>query len=95
MNTKPRTAKAIAKSRARQARTGEGCRPIIERLHYIATQLREEHPITAQKIAKRFEIDARTAGRDLTFLRDRLGYDFEWQPGANTYRLKNAPVAIL
>jgi len=70
-------------------------RPPIQRMAIIAKYLREGKPFTAAAIASRFEIDARTLRRDIEFMRDRLCYDFCWDPRACTYVLLSAPEAVL
>lgn len=70
-------------------------RPIIERLHLIAGMLRMGQRFTAGEIARHFEVSRKTITRDLSFLRDRMRYDFFWDPSASTYRLTSAPAAVL
>jgi hypothetical protein len=70
-------------------------RPAIERLKYVATLLRTGKPFTARTVAERFEMERRTVVRDLEFLRDRLGWDFDFDWAANTYKLRAAPEPML
>lgn len=69
--------------------------PPIERLHYIAKLLRTGERFNAASIAQHFETSAKTAGRDLAFLRDRLGYDFFYDPPRWRYVLRSAPEPVL
>lgn len=79
----------------RKGHAGEGtrgqARPHVERLRWIAGMLRFGEAFNASHVAKKFEIHPKTAHRDLEFLRDRLGYEFEFDAYKNGYVLIHAP----
>lgn len=66
-------------------------RPPLERMIALARMLRSGKPFNCRSAAQALEIDAKTIGRDLEFLRDRLRYDFEYDGSRRTYRLRSAP----
>jgi hypothetical protein len=70
-------------------------RPPIERMQRIARMLRTGQRFTARTVAQTFEVNHKTAVRDIEFLRDRLGYDFEYDKSSATYRLNSAPEPAL
>ncbi|MBN8246224.1 MAG: hypothetical protein J0L84_02130 [Verrucomicrobia bacterium] len=70
-------------------------RPPLERLAFIARRLRAGKGVNATIVAARFEVSSKTAARDITFLGDRLRYDFAWDNRRNTYRLLSAPAPVL
>lgn len=73
----------------------ETYRPTLERFRHIAKLLRAGTSFNATSVAKHFELATKTISRDLTFMRDRMGWDFEFDTVANSYKLKSAPKAYL
>lgn len=73
------------KTRQVSSRTG------IERLFKILGFLQNGHihkkPVNANTIGQEFEVDRSTVMRDLAFLRNRLGVEFEWDAEENAYVL--------
>ncbi len=67
----------------------------FERMQYCARLLRAGRKVNCCLIAKHFETSRKTILRDMTFLRDRLRYDFEFDPRANSYVLRAAPEPVL
>lgn len=86
----------LGKSRRRQTkekiRIGTERAP-IERMVWIFWQLIEGHQVNGRIVAEHFEVSRKTVERDLNFLRDRLGVDFQFRGGSgdscNTYVLSN------
>jgi predicted DNA-binding transcriptional regulator YafY len=70
-------------------------RPFLERIYWIAERLRSNRPINCTAIARRFEISAKTAQRDMEFLRDRLRYDISYDRQARSFTLTSVPEPIL
>ena len=70
-------------------------RPAIERLIVLARLLRLNGRFTTGELAKHFETGRRTITRDLEFLRDRLGYEYEYRPSEKRFVLLSAPSAQL
>ena len=69
-------------------------RPPIERLRDLAARLRAGKVVNAGVMAKDWEMCPKTMQRDLDFLRDRLGYEVEWNPRdtrGRTWVLTRAP----
>lgn len=57
--------------------------------------LRQDRAFTGGEIAAHFEVERKAIARDLTFMRDRLGYDVRWDGSAKRYRLISAPAPAL
>lgn len=77
-------------------RTGIQCsRAPIARMAVIAARLRKGLQVNCRGMAARLEVDEKTIGRDIDFMRDRLGYDLRWEQRRKTYVLEKAPVAVL
>jgi predicted DNA-binding transcriptional regulator YafY len=72
-----------------------GNRPSIERMRTLAVLLRTRTHFTTTEVAQRFETTRKTISRDLAFLRDRLGYDFEYDAQTKRWNLKIAPTPML
>lgn len=70
-------------------------RPMLARLHLLATYLRTGNRFTAAGLAAELEVQRKTVVRDIAFLRDRLGWNFTWNPATKTYRLIKAPAPML
>jgi predicted DNA-binding transcriptional regulator YafY len=70
-------------------------RPLFERLRREATLLRHGLPFTAGELATEFECSRKTVVRDLEFLRDRMGWDFYWDPVEQRYVVYSAPTPVL
>lgn len=69
--------------------------PPIERMQYISRLLRARRTVNASRVARHFEMDRKTVQRDINFLRDRLGYEFEFNARLNSYVLTRAPEPVL
>lgn len=67
----------------------------IERVRTLALLLRQGRAFTAGEVAERFETSRRTIVRDLEFMRDRLGYEYEFDASRNRYFLRHAPPPII
>jgi predicted DNA-binding transcriptional regulator YafY len=63
----------------------------IERMFKILGILQngdiDRNPINCKKLGAILEVDRATVMRDIAFLRDRLGVEFEWDAEEKTYRL--------
>ena len=70
-------------------------RPVIERFICLASLLRSGKSFTLGEVATRFECSYRTISRDMEFLRDRLGFETEWDNRRKAWRLVRAPRAVL
>lgn len=70
-------------------------RPFFERIVWISKELRSGKSLNCSRIAEHFECTTKTAFRDIEFLRDRLGYDFEYDPCAHSFRLLSDPPRLL
>ena len=70
-------------------------RPPIERLKVLASALRARKVVNSRVMAAKLNVSRKTVIRDLEFLRDRLGYNFEYVSGDNSFRLISAPEPIL
>lgn len=57
----------------------------LERIVRIHERLGNEQQITAESVAKEFEVDARTIKRDIAFMRDRLGVSIVWDGASRSY----------
>jgi hypothetical protein len=66
-------------------------RPAIERLIRLARLVRHSLPFTCGEMAAELEVSRKTIVRDLAFLRDRLGWDFYYDPSLGKYRCIKAP----
>ena len=73
----------------------ETTRPPIERMKYIAGLLRAGKAFNVSMVARRFEADPKTIDRDLVFMRDRLGWEFEFDRRSKSYKLRSAPKPVL
>lgn len=82
---KPSKNTNYSKTRQVSSRTG------IERLFKILGFLQNGHihkkPVNATTIGQEFEVNRSTVMRDLAFLRNRLGVEFEWDAEENAYVL--------
>ncbi len=67
----------------------------IERMKRLAALLRHELPFTCSEIAGELETCRKTIVRDIAFMRDRLGWDIEYDSSARKYRLLKAPAPQL
>jgi len=61
----------------------------------LARALRSRETLNTRIMAAKLEVSRKTITRDLTFLRDRLGYEFEWVQMYISFRLRSAPEAVL
>jgi proteasome accessory factor B len=60
-------------------------RPAIERLHRIHRLLQENRYPNSTKLAREFEVCARTIKRDIEFMKDRLGLPVDYNVNRNGY----------
>ena len=73
----------VPRARRRPARA---CgRSALERIVRIHERLGNEQQITAESIAREFEVSARTIKRDIEFMRDRLGVTIAWDATTHRY----------
>ena len=77
MNAKPPPQQAMPFDRDGEG-TGARKRPPLERMKRIFAKLQDGKFPNCSKIAKEFEVSAKTALRDIEFMRDRLRYDLVW-----------------
>jgi len=69
-----------------QRRLARACgRSALERIVRIHERLGSEQQITAESIAREFEVSSRTIKRDLEFMRDRLGVSIVWDRTTQSY----------
>ena len=69
-----------------RVRALSGCgRSALERIVRIHERLGNEHQITAESIAREFEMSDRTIKRDIEFMRDRLGMPIVWDAATHSY----------
>ena len=64
-------------------------RPPVRRFLWALSRLRAGHALTAADLAREFEVDVRTAHRDLAFLRDQLGAPVEFDRRRSSYILSD------
>ena len=64
-------------------------RPALERMMTALFTLGRGGKVNARVLAGRFECSARTAQRDLEFIRDRMGVPLEYSQINRTWRLYN------
>ena len=62
-------------------------RPPLRRLFWAVARLREGKPLKATDLAREFEVNVRTAYRDLDFLRDEWRVPVEYDHHEGTYFL--------
>lgn len=67
----------------------------IERMVRIARLLRAGLPFNLRELAREMEIHERTLHRDLAFMRDRLGYEVEYDAPRWKYVLVKGPTPVL
>lgn len=67
----------------------------IERLTHLAEWLRAGRVFTAREVAGIFSVSRKTITRDLVFMRERLGWEFNFDFSTGSYRLRNAPAPRL
>jgi predicted DNA-binding transcriptional regulator YafY len=70
-------------------------KPSIERTRTLAMFLRQDRAFTASEMARHFETTRKTIGRDLEFMRDRLGYEFRFDSRRCRYVLISAPAPVI
>jgi len=78
--------------RSRCGRIGD--RGTIARLVFIRRYLLAGGS-TSDHLARMWECSRKTIYRDLHFMRDRLGYDLEFDSSTNNWRLLSAPKPVL
>src|SRR5918996_2618961 len=69
-------------------------RPPVRRLFWALQRLRNGKPLRATDLAREFEVNVRTAYRDLDFLRDDWRVPLEYDHHQGTYRLTE-PIGAL
>lgn len=84
----------FCRNRPPRARLGKD-RPAVERLFRIASLLRTGRRFTADELGAHFEVSKKTIDRDFAFLRDRLGWVFEYEPRRRRWVLVSAPSPVL
>jgi len=62
-------------------------KPPLRRLYWALGRLRSNKPLKATDLAEEFEVNVRTAYRDLDFLRDQWRVPLEYDRSEGTYRL--------
>lgn len=83
MPSQPLVSSTLPRTHGRAAR---GCgRSALERVVRIHERLGNEHQITAESVAREFEVSARTIKRDIEFMRDRLGVTIAWDATTHSY----------
>ena len=85
--------KAMAASAAPTARAISTL-PQLRRLLWAVGRLRSGRPLKAHDLAAEFEVNVRTAYRDLDFLRDDWRVPLEFDRAQGTYRLTEPTVAL-
>lgn len=74
---------SVTATRVRRARA---CgRAALERVVRIHERLGNEDRLTAESIAREFEVAPRTIKRDIEFMRDRLGMPIVWDAASHSY----------
>lgn len=63
----------------------------IERLQRLANLIRHDLPFSAGEVAKQLEVCRKTIVRDLAFMRERLGWEFQWDASAQRYLCTKKP----
>jgi proteasome accessory factor B len=86
-------AKPLAGSTASTARAISTL-PQLRRLLWAVGRLRAGRPLKATDLASEFEVNVRTAYRDLDFLRDDWRVPLEFDRAQSTYRLTEPTVAL-
>jgi predicted DNA-binding transcriptional regulator YafY len=86
-------AKPLARSTASTARAISTL-PQLRRLLWAVGRLRAGRPLKATDLASEFEVNVRTAYRDLDFLRDDWRVPLEFDRAQSTYRLTEPTVAL-
>lgn len=85
MATKPFLSSSSPRVRARVGRARACGRSALERVVRIHERLVSDQSITAESIAREFEVSVRTIKRDFEFMRDRLGVSIVWDAAAHRY----------
>lgn len=70
-------------------------RSCLARFLCLAALLRSGKPFTGNEAAARFECSIKTIYRDMEYMRDRFGFECEWDKSAKTWRLLRAPRPVL
>jgi predicted DNA-binding transcriptional regulator YafY len=83
MSTQPlRSSLALHVRRQRPRSCGPAA---LERIVWIHEQIGRGETITAEDVARKFEVSSRTIKRDLDLMRDRIGVPIAWDPSERTY----------
>src|SRR5690349_5772136 len=64
-----------------------GSRSPLYRMAVIIAFARQEYLLNASDLARLLEVSTKTVHRDIEFLRDQMGLDFEYVPDRFGYRL--------
>ncbi|NOS72028.1 MAG: HTH domain-containing protein [Verrucomicrobia bacterium] len=54
-------------------------------MSFIRRLLDNGEPFNASRLALLFEVSSKTINRDIEFMRDRLGYEIEYDHSINTF----------
>lgn len=79
----------------RRRKNCSGVRFTIVRFTRLADALRKGERFNARTIAAEFEVSSKTIQRDLIYLRDRMGYEFHFNPRTGQWKLLKAPIPVL
>lgn len=76
-----------------KSRTQKKCeyRPTWRRMQVIWAALRSGRLVNASELAEQLEVSFKTIHRDLEFMRDQLGFDFEYDGSQFGYRIRRKP----
>src|SRR5262245_21592913 len=88
-HVKPRIARST-----RGAAGRADTRPTLRRLFAASNPRRAGRPLKATDLAREFEVNVRTAYRDLDFLRDDWRIPIEFDRRENSYRLTEPTAAL-
>jgi predicted DNA-binding transcriptional regulator YafY len=84
----------VRRAARRGALRSPSTRPPLRRLFWTLGQLRDGRLLKATDVARQFEVDVRTAYRDIDFLRDQLRAPIEYDPSRGTYWLTDRTVNL-
>ncbi len=74
-------------SKTRQVSTRTGIQRMFKIIGFLQNGHIDGKPVNATTLGREFEVDRSTVMRDLSFLRDRFGVEFEWVAEENGYVL--------
>lgn len=82
-----KSSKLSTYSQSRQVSTRTGIQRMFKIIGFLQNGRIDGAPVNATTLGREFEVDRSTVMRDLSFLRDRLGVEFEWDAEENGYVL--------